>query len=457
MLRSLLVSLSLGSLLGILGAAFPLRAATIDLDDGLAHAIPGDPAFLDGDGIVLSNASSLTIDVPAVVAGMDDLAGTERTGGPALTSDAGTTTEVRGGTIEGGLATASYQGAFPTSSPIAVGGAGIESGGDLIVADGQVSGGTATALAAPGANRSQADGGPALVVASGVAVIEQGEFLGGVATTGGSRSNNVARSGDVHVVSDGATLIVRGGTHVSADATADNRAVDQGNSTARSGDALDIRSGATVVVHGGFFETGSTTALSGNGSGNATVAKGSPVRIEDGAHLTIHGGEFETSGSWVGAPGNRTYVPPAGILLDVTGASAPTRIVVLGGEFYADYGLDIPFTTEEATDARVILGDTDLNGSERDLRLSHPDVTTEILGTNFAMNGEFLPPGPVSATSGTLYAFGYGGLGTFRFTRQNGAPLVLPEPTGALGPALLALAGFAARSRHGRAGTFRED
>lgn len=437
-----------GLVFSIFGLTLPIHAATIAFGDGLAHAIPGDPAFLDGDGIVLSNASQLAIDGSAVVAGADDTEGIQTTGGPALTSAPGTTAVLRGGTIEGGLATASYPDAFPTSSPIAVGGAGIDQGGDLRIESGVVNGGIATALALPTANRSQADGGPALVVGSGRVVIAQGDFRSGSATTGGSRTNNIARSGDVHVVSEGSTLIIHGGSHVAADATADNSGVSQGDSTAESGHALDIRSGATVIVHGGTFETGRAVAASGGGNSDATVAVGSPVQIEDGARLVVYGGDFARGGSIVAAPGTRTFVPPAAIRLDVTGASTPTRVVLLGGRQSADYGLDIPFTNAHATDARVVIGRADLDGSELDLRLAHPDVTTEILGSNFAMNGSFLEPGPLSATSGTVTVFvNSGGIHSFRFERQNGAPLVLPEPTGALGPALLALAGCAARSR----------
>lgn len=202
-------------------------------------------------------------------------------------------------------------------------------------------------------------------------------------------------------------------------------------------------------MHGGTFKTGSVVAASGGGNSNATVAVGSPIQIEDGARFVMYGGDLSRGvSSFVAAPGTRTYVPPAAIRLDITGASTPTRIVLLGGRQYADYGLDIPFTNAHATDARVILGRTDLDSSELDLRLSHPDVTTELLGSNFAMNGTFLPPGPVSATSGTITVFGIsGGIQSWRFERANGAPLVLPEPAGALGPAVIALAWCGARRR----------
>lgn len=161
--------------IGLIGAADPLRATMIELDDGLAHSIPGDPAFADGDAITLSNASRLALETPAVVAGADDLTGTQRIGGPALTTAPGTTAMIRGGTIEGGLATASFQGT-PATSPVAVGGAGIDQGGVLTLESGVVAGGTATALAVPTASRSEADGGPALVATSGLVVLGPGEF-----------------------------------------------------------------------------------------------------------------------------------------------------------------------------------------------------------------------------------------------------------------------------------------
>lgn len=86
--------------------AAPMLAAPVSFIDGELHVLPGDPAFADGDWIVLNGGSQLVVNAPAHVARKSTSSNDVAFGGDALVSAAGTDVRLGGGEIVGGTRSA---------------------------------------------------------------------------------------------------------------------------------------------------------------------------------------------------------------------------------------------------------------------------------------------------------------------------------------------------------------
>ncbi len=421
-----------------------MLAASVLFHDGLSHTIPGDPAFANGDRIDLDLASILVVNPTAQVIGppltLNDTGGT--IGG--LLAHPGTTLQIDGGEIRGGPVTGFSDENTPSTGFSVYAGEGVDSLGNLMITAGSIEGGAAGAVVDPAIERIESIAGHAIVV-SGPATIMNGLFQGGNATCEGSAGDNVAVSGDALIASANSLLVVQGGSYAGGLAHAANGFYVAGNALAQGGNGLSVIEDQTVTVRGGSFEGGSAWADAGFVSGAATATPGKAVRVADGARVAIYAGSFTTGFAAASSGGSPHNFPPvAALRLDVAGSAFETKITLLGGTFRSDSSLEIPFSSEVASDARVdILGGDLDSGNAIDLRLAHPDVTTTIYANDLELDGNPVA-NPIVATSGTISGvFVDGQTFSWTFERLNDAPLVVTEPALGLAPGLFALGALA--------------
>lgn len=439
----------------LLLAAGPLRAAPVFFTDGAAHALPGDPAFVDDDWIILDGGSTLDVAAPARVTGEPATAIDVAFGGDALTSAAGSAVRLAGGQITGGAATGLLDPASPLAGVVAFGGYAIDSGSDVSVEAGTIRGGAAEVLVDPSLDRATALSGAALQIGVATATIEAGVLESGPALAGGGSFENEANTDDVIYVGSDAFLQLRGGVIRAGTARVENDVWPQGAALAIGGAALRARDGSRVLIEGGSLAGGDAFANAGFVTGAARSVPGRALVLEDGGHVVIRGGSFSVGvgGTSAAAGELAEIVPPPALDLDVTGAARPARLILFGGTYRGGSSLRVALTATVPADAAIEIfgGDLDSLGAV-DLDLAHPFVTTRIYGSALALDGIPLSTGVIEETSGTLSGtLQMGGDFAWTFERRNGAPLevYVPEPVGGLAFGLLALGLLRRRSAAG--------
>ena len=218
-----------------------------------------------------------------------------------------------------------------------------------------------------------------------------------------------------------------------------------------NGDRIDLDLASILVVNPSAQVIGPPLSLNDTGGtiGGLLAHPGTTLQIDGGE---IRGGPV-TGFSDENTPstGFGVYagegVDSLGNLMITAGSiegGAVGKVTLLGGTFRGDTSLEIPFSSEVASDARIDILGGDLDSLNAiDLRLAHPDLTTTIYGNDLELDGNPVA-NPIVATSGTISGvFVNGQTFSWTFERLNGAPLVVPEPALGLVPGLVALAALA--------------
>lgn len=385
--------------------------AQVVFDDGAAHTIPGDPAFTNGQDIVLENASELIVQVDATVVGVEDSNHQTTLGGNAVDAQAGTTITQQDGDITGGKGnTLGTPASGPTIS--AVGGAGVQTSGTYNGIGGLLTGGFGYAESETNVISSisllvTATGGPALLLMDGAAATLSGvELNGGDADARLAESSNVAIGGAAVQLDDSGPVVISSGMFTGGAGSANALVINNATATGMGGPAIDVMGASTLTLDGGVFH---------GGLGAATVeilpapglAIGAPaLRITGPANITINAGTFR-AGSAIALtiPPQFPETESEGALQVAGDASlGDLQLTIHGGEFDGPgFALETIGTSPQALNARIDIygGDFDNNFGD-DISLSNPDILTTIYGSGFMVDGSPVAAGPVAELSGTL-------------------------------------------------------
>ena len=425
-----------GSLFVILGAG-QFAFAQVVYDDGATHTIPGDPAFMNGQSVWLQAASGLVIEDSATVVGAEDTDHKVAGGGVAVLGQFGTTVDQQGGEVTGGRG--QTEGDALSSLMIrSSGGAGVWTTGDYNGSGGFLTGGfgyaaSATDGASSVSNMVMATGGEALRLLAGATASFSGvELQGGEADARFAHTDNVAYGGAALVLDDSGLVVISSGQFTGGTGTGNALVINNASAFGMGGAAIDVLGSSQLTIDGGSFH-------GGVGAGNVIFfpapsvgVGGAALRIIGPASVTINDGAF-VSGS-----GGAVAIPPAVPVTDSDGAirvigddtPGDFQLTINGGSFSGyGYALQTFLTSPEAASARIDIhgGDFDNSGGG-DISLGNPDIVTTIYGSDFQVDGNPLPMGPVSALSGTLTGLLVDGSPfAWDFERTNGATLHLAD------------------------------